>query len=243
MISLSEVTLLFEMQRSRLRRRLLSGRFVGGDTVLHKGHHHVAALRDVTLEIPPGSRVAIMGHNGAGKTTLLRTIAGVYRPQAGQVHVEGRVSTLFSNAVSLSDYETGRENLELSCLLRGFKLDDVRSRMDEIAEFTGLGRFLDEPLTAYSEGMKTRLGFAMAALADPDILLIDEVLNTTDMEFLGECRNRVKALKQSTGITLVASHSKPVLERMCDKAIWLDRGRLKAFGDFDAIVSSIEDQT
>jgi ABC-type polysaccharide/polyol phosphate transport system ATPase subunit len=240
MLRLDNISILFEMRRSRLRRRMLSGRFVGGETVLYRGHPHVAALRDVSLEILPGSRVAVMGHNGAGKTTLLRTAAGVYMPFVGQVQREGRLSTLFSKAVSLSDYETGRENLELSCLLRGQPLSMVRSRIDEISEFTGLGQFLDEPLTSFSEGMKTRLGFAMAALADPDILLIDEILNATDIRFLESARKRIRALGNAQGIVMIASHAVDVLEAFCDQAIWLEHGRMIEYGPFDKVAKRLD---
>lgn len=240
-VTLDQVTVLFEQRRSRLRRRLISGHSVGGELVSYKGAPHVAALREVTAQLKPGSRTALIGSNGAGKTTLLRTIAGVYEPQGGDVQASGRIATLFSNAISLSDYETGRQNLELTGLLRGMTLEQTRGRMQEILEFTRLDQFLDQPLTAYSEGMKTRLGFAMAALSDPEILLIDETLNTSDVAFIESARRRIKAFTAPDRIVVIASHAREVLLELCTDALWLEHGRVVRHGPIRDVCAEFDE--
>lgn len=239
-IYLNRVTVMFEMRRRRLRRKLLSGNLVGGELVSYRGVPHLAALRDVSLEFPPGSRVAVIGRNGAGKTTLLRTMAGVYEPQGGTATRTGRVSALFSNAISLSDYESGRDNLELAGVLSGLSIRETRARMDAVLEFTGLGDLVDQPLTAYSEGMKTRLGFAVVLLSQPEILLIDEIITGMDMAFVRQIRDRLSALQTGGGILAMASHSTAVLREFCNQAVWLDRGRVVEFGELEAVLDRYE---
>lgn len=240
MIEMDRVTVLFEMRRTRLRRRMLSGGAVGGVIVSHHGVPYVAALQSVSLRLPPGSRVAVIGANGAGKTTLLRTMAGIYEPQGGTVRRGGRISTLFSNAVVLSDYETGRENLELAALLRGYSPKAMRAQIDRAAEAAGLGSFLDQPLVAYSEGMKTRLGFAVAAMNAPDVMLVDEVLGAGDIDFLKSARGLFDTLFGASQTVVMASHVRSILALFCDQAVWLDHGRLAAFGPFDEIADQYD---
>lgn len=235
MIELSNVSIYFEMQRHRIRRRLMSGHAVGGETVTYRGKPHIAALQDISISLPLGSKVAVIGANGAGKTTLLRTMAGIYQPHNGQVHTEGRLSTLFSNAVSLSDYETGRQNLLLSGLLRGLTMSSTQEHLQDVVEFTGLEPFLDQPIISFSEGMKVRLGIAMAALANPNVLLVDEVLGTSDSQFLDRTAEKFPAFTAPDRTLVLASHLNDLIDRFCDQAIWLENGKLRAFGPLEEV--------
>jgi len=236
MIVTRNVHVLFERRRrARARRHRISGAVIGGEPVLFEGREHIAALQDINVSIETGSRVALIGQNGAGKTTFLRTIAGVYEPQIGSVSVTGKIATLFSNAVALSDFETGRENLGLSALLRSIPPEKTRNHLEEIVKETGLEDYLDKPITHYSEGMRTRLGIAMVTLADPDILLLDEALNASDMHFIQTMRSRISAFNSPAGIVVIASHSHDLLSQLCDRAIWLSHGRVRKQGGFEEV--------
>jgi ABC-type polysaccharide/polyol phosphate transport system ATPase subunit len=220
---------------------MMSGNRVGGEIIDHNGHPHVGALRQIDLDLTPGSRVGLVGHNGGGKTTMLRTIAGVYTPTEGHADVSGRVSTLFSNAVALSDFDTGRANVELAGLLNGMSVRQVRNNLDFAIELAGLGEFIDAPLLSYSEGMKTRLGFAMAALADPDILLIDEVMTASDWDFLKMASERISAFNSPDRILVIASHSRELLRHFCTEAIEMERGRVKRRGPIDVVFDAMDE--
>lgn len=235
-ITLKKATILFEMRRSRLRRKLLSGNSIGGEIVKHQGDLYVAALRDISLDLAPGSRVAVVGRNGAGKTTLLRAMAGVYEPQGGVVSRVGRTNTLFANALSLSDYETGRDNLEVAGVLSGLTVRETQKRMDEVLDITGLGELVEQPVSAYSEGMKTRLGFAVALLSDPEVLLVDEIISGMDIAFIRDIRDRIKPMRAGDGIIVIASHSNEVLRELCAQAVWLERGRIVDFGELEKVL-------
>ncbi|WP_323761779.1 ABC transporter ATP-binding protein [Maricaulis sp.] len=231
----------FPQRRQKVRRRMLSGNRVGGDLIEYRDRPHVAALQGIDLDLQAGCRVGLVGHNGGGKTTLLRTIAGVYTPTEGEATVRGRVSTLFSNAVALSEYDTGRANLELAGLLNGLSARAVRRTLPEAVELAGLAAYVDDPIVSYSEGMKTRLGFAMAVLTKPDILLIDEILNASDWAFLDQIRNNITALNSPDHILVIASHSRELLRHLCDEAIELERGRIKRRGSVESVFAAMDE--
>lgn len=218
---------------------MLSGNRVGGEIVDHNGRPHVAALQSIDVHLEPGSKVGLIGHNGSGKTTLLRTIAGVYTPSSGTADVHGRISTLFSNAVALSDFDTGRANLELAGLLNGLSVRQVRESLEAAIELSGLSEYVDDPLISYSEGMKTRLGFAMAALAQPDILLIDEILTAADWDFLRTIKTSIPALQSDDHILVIASHSRDLLRQFCTEIIELERGRIKRRGPIEQVLNEV----
>jgi ABC-type polysaccharide/polyol phosphate transport system ATPase subunit len=198
----------------------------------------VHALNDLTLDIEDGDRVALIGANGAGKTTLLRVLAGIYYPSRGQVYSSGRISALLDVAVGLNPDATGRENI----ILRGMYMDihprEMRERVDEIAEFTELGAYLDMPTRTYSAGMMVRLGFAVSTCIHPEILLMDEWLSAGDARFLDKAQRRMEQFVDRSSILVLASHSQELLRKWCNRGLLLQQGRVVSFGPIDEVIAT-----
>jgi homopolymeric O-antigen transport system ATP-binding protein len=202
---------------------------------------NVHALNDLTLDIEDGDRVALIGGNGAGKTTLLRVLAGIYYPTRGQVHSQGRISALLDVAVGLNPDATGRENI----ILRGMYMDihprEMRARMDEIAEFTELGPYLDMPARTYSAGMMVRLGFAVSTCIPPEILLMDEWLSAGDARFLDKAQRRMEQFVHRSSILVLASHSQELLRKWCNRGLLLQQGRITKSGPINEVIATYMD--
>ena len=192
-------------------------------------------LRDVSFELGPGEAVALIGPSGSGKTTLLRTIARILAPDRGRLDVEGRVASLLSIDAGLTPVLTGRENSRLLGVLAGLPRAEARRRVDAVRERTGLRDEFDHPVSSYSQGMRARLGFAVAEQIDPSILLLDEVHEALDHEFRTVVAERAAAMLDEGGIVVAAGHDHPMLERLCDRALHLEHGRLVQDGPFDAV--------
>ena len=184
------------------------------------------ALQDVSFTVGTGELVGIIGRNGAGKTTLLRILARITAPTAGVARVRGRLSALLDVGTGFHDELTGRENVFLSGAILGMSRRDVRARFDEIAAFSGVERFLDTPLKRYSAGMRLRLAFAVAAHLEPDVLVIDEALAVGDAEFQRRCIGRMEDLQRSGRTVVFVSHDLGAIGRLCERTLWLDRGRI-----------------
>jgi ABC-type polysaccharide/polyol phosphate transport system ATPase subunit len=192
-------------------------------------------LRDVTFELVPGDAVALIGPSGSGKTTLLRTIAGVLAPDRGRLDVRGRVASLLSIDAGLLPVLTGRENSRLLGVLAGLPRAEARRRVESVRERTGLGREFDRPVSSFSQGMRARLGFAVAEQIDPSILLLDEVHEALDHEFRAVVEERAEELVRAGGIVVAAGHDHPMLERLCSRALLLEAGRVVRDGPFEAV--------
>ena len=190
----------------------------------------VQALRDVSLNLKDGDRVGLIGHNGSGKSTLLRVIAGITFPQLGKVEVTGRIIPLIERGLGINLELTGRQNIALPLLLLGANNDEVRAAEKEIPEWTGLGEFIDLPLRTYSEGMRARFMFAISTAIHGDILLFDEWLGAGDAQFIQAANERIERMLDSAGIVAVASHSNDIIQRFCNKAVWMERGEIVAIG-------------
>src|SRR5271170_1141283 len=184
----------------------------------------VAALRDLSFEISPGERVGLIGHNGAGKTTLLRTIAGIDQPVAGRLIVEGEIGSLIDPAAGMDPESTGRENVQLRCMFQGLQRPDTAEMVERVAEFSGLGPFLDVPVRTYSAGMSVRLAFAMATMIEPEILLMDEWFAAGDAEFMVQAQKRLESLVADAEILVIATHSMATVRTWCTRAIRLSSG-------------------
>ena len=196
-------------------------------------------LRDVSFELRPGEAVALVGRSGSGKTTLLRTIAGILAPDRGRIAVEGRVASLLSIDAGLMPILTGRENTRLLGVLAGLPRAEARRRVDAVRERTGLGRKFDRPVSSYSQGMRARLGFAVAEQSEPSILLLDEVHEALDHEFRTIVEERASETVRAGGIVVAAGHDHPMLERLCDRALLLQDGRVARDGPFDDIQAAV----
>jgi ABC-type polysaccharide/polyol phosphate transport system ATPase subunit len=190
------------------------------------GAQEVWALRDVSLAIAPGEAVGLVGRNGSGKSTLLRVIAGIIRPTTGAVETAGRVGSLLELGAGFHPDFTGRENVELNGALQGLSRTRIRERFDEIVAFAELEHAIDRPVRTYSSGMTMRLGFAIAAFLEADILLLDEVFAVGDESFQRKCFGVISTFKQRGGTILFVSHDASAVERLCDRAVLLREGAL-----------------
>jgi len=198
------------------------------------------ALNDISLEVPQGHRIGIVGRNGAGKTTLLKLICGNYRPTSGEVVVNGMVQALMNVGLGFHPEFTGRENIEASLQYNGLGYDEYQKAIDEIIEFCELGEFIDQPFKSYSLGMQSRLQFACATAIKPDILIVDEVLGAGDAYFIAKSKARVEKLIHSGCTMLLVSHSMQQVLELCDEAIWLDKGKIRMQGESFRVVKAYE---
>jgi ABC-2 type transport system ATP-binding protein len=201
------------------------------------------ALRDVSLEVPRGETLGIIGANGAGKSTLLKLVAHVLRPTSGRVRTRGRVAPLLDLGAGFDPELTGRENVFLNAAILGHSLDDISARFDHIVEFAGVGDFIDMPLRTYSTGMVARLGFAVATDARPEILLVDEVLSVGDADFQRRSADRMVRLQEEGDAVLLVSHDLNVVRARCHRVAWLEHGQLRALGPTEAVVSHYDAET
>jgi ABC-type polysaccharide/polyol phosphate transport system ATPase subunit len=197
---------------------------------------NVRALNNVTFDIRDGDRLALIGSNGSGKTTLLKVLAKIYYPTRGRIEVSGRISALLDATVGFNPEATGRENI----ILRGMYMDvhphQMRSYINDIAEFTELGPYLDMPVRTYSSGMMVRLGFAVSTCIPPEILLMDEWLAAGDASFLAKAQKRMQEFVGGSNIVVLASHSLPLLQQWCNRAILLDHGNVAAAGSVNDVI-------
>jgi lipopolysaccharide transport system ATP-binding protein len=186
------------------------------------------ALDDVSFEIRYGDIVGIVGGNGAGKSTLFKILARVMRPSAGTAELHGRLASLLEVGTGFHPELTGRENIYMSGIILGMTRTEVARRFDDIVAFAGVDRFLDTPIKWYSSGMQTRLGFAVAAHLEAEILLIDEVLAVGDAAFQKKCLGKMREVALGGRTVLFISHAMDSIQKLCSRAIWLDKGRVRA---------------
>lgn len=199
------------------------------------------ALKDVSFELKQGDRLGILGLNGAGKSTLLKVIAGVFKPSEGRVVRNGVIVPLLELGAGFDPNYTGRENIFLYGAVLGLPRGYIEEKFDEIVEFSELGEFIDVPLKNYSSGMKSRLGFSIATIVEPEILILDEVLSVGDAKFRKKSENKIKSMFNDNVTVLFVSHSLSQVRRICNKAIILDHGKLIAHGDIDEISAMYEE--
>ena len=190
----------------------------------------IVALDEVAFTVAPGEAVGLIGSNGSGKSTLLKTVAGILRPTSGTVTINGRVAALIELGAGFHPEISGRENIYINGAILGLSRREIDRRFDEIVAFSGLERFIDEPVKNYSSGMYVRLGFAVAIHTDPDVLLVDEVLAVGDEAFAHRCLRRIEEFLAAGKTLLLVSHSLTLIEEVCDRALWLDEGKLRLDG-------------
>ena len=193
------------------------------------------ALQDVSFEVKKGEVLGIIGHNGAGKSTLLKVISGILKPTSGSVQVNGTVVPMLELGSGFDFDLTGRENVFLNGAILGYPEQFLKEKYGEIVEFSELGQFIDVPLRNYSSGMVMRLAFSIATVVQPDILIVDEILAVGDADFQEKSKRRMLELMGGGTTVLFVSHSLGQIQEMCDRVLWLEKGRLKLAGKTETV--------
>ncbi len=196
------------------------------------------ALKGVSFDVPRGATFGIIGRNGSGKSTMLKLIAGIGKPTSGQVRVTGRVSALIELGAGFHPEISGRENVFINGMMLGLTKREIARRFDEIVQFAGIAEFVDAPVKTYSSGMYARLGFSVAIHVDPDVLLVDEVLDVGDESFTHKCFDTLAEMRRRGRTILLVTHSLDLVTRFCDEALWLDGGVARAQGDPKRVVDA-----
>lgn len=195
----------------------------------------IHALNDISFKLYKGEKVGIIGYNGAGKSTLLNVITGIYPPDKGVVKTFGNISPLLSLGAGFDYNFSGRKNIILNGAVLGYEKEFLESKVNEIIEFSELGEFIDIPIKNYSSGMLSKLGFSIATAVEPDILIIDEILGVGDVNFQKKSRDKMKSMMDGGTTVLLVSHSIPQIRELCDKAIWIDNGKLREIGEVNKV--------
>ena len=199
------------------------------------------ATDDVSFKIYKGEKIGIIGFNGAGKSTLLKIISGVYTPDEGEVIINGNIAPLLSLGAGFDKNYSGRENIFLNGAILGYDEEFLKSKYDEILEFSELGEFINLPVKNYSSGMLSKLGFSIATIVNPDILILDEVLGVGDINFKKKSKEKIKSLMESNTTVLLVSHSIKEIRNICDKAIWIDKGKVVDIGEVNSVCDKYEE--
>jgi ABC-type polysaccharide/polyol phosphate transport system ATPase subunit len=240
LIKLDHVSMVFrvrEQYQITLKEYLLRGMFRRAANPVMK----VRALQDVSLCFREGDRVGIIGGNGAGKSTLLRLLAGIYHPTRGRRIVRGRISSLFELSLGFEMEASGRQNIIYRGYLQGETPRSIRAKMQEIADFCELGRYLDIPVRFYSAGMLVRLAFSIATTIRPEILLVDEVLSAGDMAFQAKARQRMREMMSQAKIMVVVSHDLNQLPALCETGVWLHQGRVRMIDSMETVIEAYKE--
>jgi lipopolysaccharide transport system ATP-binding protein len=219
---------IFENSHRSLKKKVLhltTGGTIGNDA---GNHPVVCALDALDFEFKDGDRVGLVGHNGSGKTTLLRVLSGIYSPTRGQLKIKGKTASLLDVSTGVDPDATGFENIYLRGIMNGFKPSLIRSKIDEIADFTELGEYLNLPVRTYSSGMMLRLTFAISTSIQADILLMDEWLSVGDADFREKAAKRLKSLVDNASILVIASHNPELIDNVCNKKLQLEHGKIVA---------------
>ena len=198
------------------------------------------ALKNISFEIKKGDRVGIVGLNGAGKSTLLKIISGVMKPTEGTVKIKGKLVPLLELGAGFDSNYSGRENIFLNGAMLGYSKEFLEEKYDEIVEFSEIGKFIDVPIKNYSSGMKARLGFSIATMVEPEILVLDEVLSVGDAKFRKKSQDRIMSLFDRGITVLYVSHSVGQVKSLCNKAIWLEKGKIIMQGDVEEVCTAYE---
>ena len=233
-IRIKNLTKAYKIYSSPLRRVF--------DSIFHtKGYNKFVALDDITVDIPKGEVVGILGKNGSGKSTLLKIITGVAKQTSGEVVTEGKISAMLELTSGFDPELTGIENIYLKALSMGISKAQITKRLDDIKKFADIGDYINRPVRTYSSGMKSRLGFAVSVNVDPDILVVDEVLAVGDDIFRLKCIEKMKQFRREGKTILFVSHSLFTVKAFCTKGLWINEGKMMDYGDLGSVVLKYED--
>ncbi|MBN8647351.1 MAG: ABC transporter ATP-binding protein [Caulobacterales bacterium] len=222
---------LIDVSANSLRRKIINLAVGGKFMKKQSGDLIIRAIDNVSFEVDDGERVGVVGHNGAGKTTLLRAVAGVFEPRAGKVIIDGKITALFGAGIGLDPEATGLENIVLMAAYLGMHIKTTDPIVEDIIDFCDLNDYIELPVKVYSTGMLGRLAFAVATSFKPDVLILDEWLGAGDQAFITKANNRVTNFVNNAKVVLLASHATNIIEQMTSRVLWLDRGKVKFFGD------------
>lgn len=200
-------------------------------------YNEFVSLDNISFTVEKGDILGIIGFNGAGKSTMLKILAGVLKPTEGYIKVNGTIAPLIEVGAGFDPELTARENVFLNGAILGYSRKFLESNFDRIIEFAELENFKDVPIKNFSSGMYARLGFAIATIVNPDILIVDEVLSVGDYKFKEKCTKRIKEMIEQGTTIIIVSHEIDMIEEVCNKVLWLDHGRIRGFGDTDKICS------
>ena len=204
----------------------------GGLLTTHKGGHvSIRALSEIDLELNPGDRLGVIGHNGSGKSTLLRLLTGIYSPTSGEAFRSGTIASLMDISFGINPDNTGRENIFLRGKLMGLSKKEIDEKIEEIVAFSELGAYINLPVRTYSSGMLLRLAFSVATSIRADIIIMDEWLSVGDEAFADRAEARLNELVDYSEILVIASHSRDLIEKTCNRVLWLEHGLVKMLGD------------
>ena len=201
----------------------------------------VRAVNNISFDVNQGEILGIVGRNGSGKTTLLRSIAGIFQPDEGTIQTYGNRVSLMAIGIGFNPNNTGRENIMKSGMLLGRSLDYVKSHMDEIIQFSELGEFIDRPVRTYSSGMYSKLSFAVTAILDTDIMLVDEVLSVGDEHFRRKSFQKMEELMCSDRTVIIVSHATNTLKEFCNKVLWINDGQFRMLGSTSEVLAAYDE--
>lgn len=208
---------------------------IGGHAHNHDGTTYVDALQDINLHIKQGDRVAILGHNGSGKSTLLKVISGVYEPTSGYIESHGAISSLTDMGMGMDPENTGYHNIIMRCIFMGMTVKEAKEKVKEIVDFSELHDYIHLPMRTYSTGMYMRLALTIATSSVPDVLIMDEMIGAGDGDFIKKARKRTLDFIQKTKIMVISSHDISIVQELCNRVIWLEKGKIIADGDVKEI--------
>ncbi len=212
------------------------------DTVFHrKSYKEFTALKDITVDIPKGEVIGILGKNGSGKSTLLKIITGVAKQTSGEIETNGKISAMLELTSGFDPELTGMENIYLKAISMGISKSEIEKKIKDITDFADIGDYIDRPVRTYSSGMKSRLGFAVSVNVDPDILVVDEVLAVGDDIFKLKCIEKMKQFRKQGKTILFVSHSLFTVKAFCTMGLWINEGNMMAYGDLGSVVLQYED--